>query len=70
MSVRQDARADRVVNEESALLGPPEADIVDEQESWNYPKVNAARYVSTNLTLMIMGMNDACVGVSSYRLFK
>jgi hypothetical protein len=34
------------------------------QESWNEPKVNVIRFVSVNLTFVIMGMNDACLGVS------
>ncbi|CAI6014991.1 unnamed protein product [Clonostachys chloroleuca] len=34
------------------------------QESWNEPKVNVTRFVSVNLTFVIMGMNDACLGVS------
>jgi len=68
----------RVVTEETALLsggephrssshhhgGDGEDDTLDEQESWNLPKINAFRFVSVNLTLLIMGMNDACIGVS------
>lgn len=63
----------RVVNEETALLSGEhprnsahEEDHQDEQEGWNDPPVNAYRYASVNLTLLIMGMNDACVGVSHH----
>ena len=33
-------------------------------EKWNEPKLNAYRYLATNFGLLIMGMNDACLGVS------
>ena len=36
----------------------------DEQETWNSPRINTYRFCSANFTLMIMGMNDACLGVS------
>jgi hypothetical protein len=36
-----------------------------EEEGWNDSKINVARYVCTNITFLVMGMNDACVGVSS-----
>ncbi|KFH44229.1 Bypass of stop codon protein-like protein [Hapsidospora chrysogenum ATCC 11550] len=69
----RDAAVGRVVNEETALLsdGPPhtpghEADPRDEQEAWNDPPVNAYRYATVHLTLFIMGMNDACVGIEPY----
>lgn len=60
----------RVVNEETALLSDGhrqspdnEADPQDEQESWNNPAINVYRFSSVNLTLLIMGMNDMCLGV-------
>lgn len=49
------------VNEQTALLGATER---EEQESWNEPKVNGYRFLSVNLTFFILGLNDACVGVS------
>ena len=36
----------------------------DTRERWNYPKVNAFRYISVNLSFFIMGMHDGCIGVS------
>lgn len=34
----------------------------EKQESWNNPPINTSRFLSTNLSFMIMGMNDACIG--------
>lgn len=31
-------------------------------ERWNEPKINACRFIVTNYSFIIMGMNDACVG--------
>ena len=63
-----------VVNEQTSLLGPrpgPDGRPGDgqhddelEQESWHTPKINTYRFATVNLTLLIMGMNDACIGVS------
>lgn len=57
-----------IVNEETALLAgtspPPEDD--EEQERWNSPAINSYRFVSVNLTLVILGLNDSCIGVSFY----
>lgn len=36
-------------------------------ERWNYPKGNAYRVFSTFWAFMVMGMNDAAYGVSTYR---
>ncbi|CAG9980811.1 unnamed protein product [Clonostachys byssicola] len=63
-----------VVDEEGdALLGDSLSEQGDDshrslikQESWNEPKVNAMRFVSVNLTFVIMGMNDACLGIEPY----
>lgn len=34
-------------------------------ERWNGSRNNTARYLVVNLALFIMGMNDACIGVSA-----
>ncbi|KAF5011492.1 hypothetical protein FDECE_2411 [Fusarium decemcellulare] len=33
-----------------------------ELEHWNSPRINAYRYYVTNLSFLIMGMNDGCLG--------
>lgn len=36
-------------------------------QQWNKPRINLWRYMATLLGFVIMGMNDAAIGVSSYR---
>lgn len=36
----------------------------DGLERWNSPRINTYRFLATNLAMLIMGMNDACLGVS------
>lgn len=36
----------------------------DTLDRWNTPRINTYRYCVVNLSLLIMGMNDACLGVS------
>lgn len=36
------------------------------RERWNSPRINTYRYCVVNLSLFIMGMNDACIGVSAH----
>lgn len=69
------------VNEETSLLagetgrhlvhgasvGDQHVDEEEGKESWNSSTVNTWRFVCTNLTLMIMGMENASIGVSCYR---
>lgn len=43
--------------------GGDEAD--EERERWNSPQINKYRYISVNLSLLIMGMHDGCIGVST-----
>ncbi|KAH7146573.1 major facilitator superfamily domain-containing protein [Dactylonectria macrodidyma] len=31
-------------------------------ERWNSPRINSYRFMAANLSLLIMGMNDACIG--------
>lgn len=38
-------------------------------ERWNKPRINTYRYCVVNLSLLIMGMNDACLGVRLYKQF-
>lgn len=60
----QRASTEQPVTEETSLLGPlPETTDPDEQESWHTPRINTYRFVSVNLTLFNLGMNDACIGV-------
>lgn len=40
------------------------ADSINELERWNNPRVNSYRFYATNLSFLIMGMNDASLGVS------
>lgn len=57
-----------IVNEETALLSgqaPPVLDDDEEQECWNSPAINSYRFISVNLTLVILGLNDSCIGVGS-----
>ncbi|CAL3962525.1 unnamed protein product [Diplocarpon coronariae] len=35
-------------------------------ERWNQPKINAYRYLSALFTFVIMGMNDAAIGLEDY----
>lgn len=62
------AGANHPADEETPLLAgddqQPDGNHEDEQESWYSPRINTWRFGSVNLTLLIMGMNDACVGVS------
>lgn len=37
---------------------------INELEHWNSPRVNLYRYYATNFSFLIMGMNDASLGVS------
>jgi hypothetical protein len=55
-----------IVNEETALLGgaPPVLNDDEPQERWNSPTINSFRFISVNLTLVILGLNDSCIGVS------
>lgn len=56
-----------IVNEETALLAgapPPSTEHEEEQERWNSPTINSYRFISVNLTLVILGLNDSCIGVS------
>lgn len=48
-----------IIDNEVDGLSPPFS-----QEKWNSPKINISRYCVCNLSLLIMGMNDACLGVS------
>lgn len=41
----------------------PDGDLDNEQETWYSPRINTWRFASVNLSLLIMGMNDACIGV-------
>lgn len=58
--------SNRPTDEESPLLGQQRSHSgdEDEQEAWHTPKINAWRFLCVNLTFLVMGMNDACVGVS------
>lgn len=62
-------------DEETALLGSRSPDgssssvtqvVAEEeaQESWNEPRINTYRFAACNLTFLILGMHDACLGVS------
>lgn len=63
----QRASTEQPVTEETSLLGPlPETTDPDEQESWHTPSINTYRFISVNLTLFNLGMNDACIGVWSF----
>lgn len=68
---------DTAISQTEAIFTDPERlDAVDKevervssspsQEKWNSPKINISRYCVCNLSLLIMGMNDACLGVSLY----
>lgn len=35
-------------------------------EQWNDPKINTYRYLSALFTFVVMGMNDAVVGVGQF----
>jgi hypothetical protein len=39
-------------------------DSTTELERWNTPRINSYRFYATNLSFLIMGMNDASLGVS------
>ena len=57
-----------IANEETALLGaqsPGGASSITqvERESWNEPRINTFRFAACNLTFLILGMHDACLGV-------
>lgn len=39
-------------------------DSINELERWNSPRINSYRFYATNLSFLIMGMNDASLGVS------
>jgi hypothetical protein len=46
---------------------PENTDVEDspkELERWNSTRINSYRYYATNLSFLIMGMNDASLGVS------
>ncbi|KAI1070800.1 hypothetical protein LB507_007008 [Fusarium sp. FIESC RH6] len=38
------------------------ADSINELERWNSPRINSYRFYATNLSFLIMGMNDASLG--------
>lgn len=49
-----------------AIQQPDNIDSVDsinELERWNSPRINSYRFYATNLSFLIMGMNDASLGV-------
>jgi hypothetical protein len=37
-------------------------DSINELEQWNSPRINSYRFYATNLSFLIMGMNDASLG--------
>jgi hypothetical protein len=37
---------------------------INELEHWNSPRINSCRYYAANFSFLIMGMNDASIGVS------
>ncbi|KAM4066953.1 major facilitator superfamily protein [Hirsutella rhossiliensis] len=41
-------------------------DPADGRERWNHPRVNRYRYVSVNLSLLILGMHDGSIGLERY----
>ncbi|KAF4120971.1 Major Facilitator Superfamily [Geosmithia morbida] len=58
-----------VADEETPLLAEcphRAADNEDEQEAWHTPSINAWRFGCVNLTFLVMGMNDASVGIEPY----
>ncbi|POR37795.1 Bypass of stop codon protein 6 [Tolypocladium paradoxum] len=46
--------------------GGDDEDEADERERWNSPRINTYRYISVNLSLLIMGMHDGCIGIERY----
>lgn len=45
-------------DQDALPLGQPRPPL----ERWNVPRINAWRFVVTNYSFIVMGMNDACVG--------
>lgn len=41
-----------------------DVDLANGLEQWNSSRANTYRFCATNLSFLIMGMNDACIGVS------
>lgn len=68
-SIAAEARAISGSHDEKAMteVSPQATDedpgFVNGLERWNQPRVNAFRFIATLLSLFIMGMNDACIGV-------
>jgi hypothetical protein len=54
------------VSPTGCLSGDDSADSVAEPERWNSTRINAYRYYVTNISFLIMGMNDGCLGVSPW----
>ncbi|RSM14125.1 hypothetical protein CDV31_005587 [Fusarium ambrosium] len=50
------------VSPTGCLSGDDSADSVAEPERWNSTRINAYRYYVTNISFLIMGMNDGCLG--------
>ena len=58
-----DEKGSAEVAEPHVSPGDDGTDLTDGLERWNSPKVNTYRFCAANLSLLIMGMNDACIGV-------
>ncbi|CAM1509213.1 Fc.00g029520.m01.CDS01 [Cosmosporella sp. VM-42] len=48
--------------EPHVIPGDNESSSNDGLERWNSPRINTYRFCASNLSLLIMGMNDACIG--------
>lgn len=44
------------------LPGPGEHNVVEVQQTWKYPKINAWRIAAVFFAFINFGMNDACYG--------
>lgn len=62
----------RTSNGEGGVLGADSDEAPEhaqkEAERWNYPKSNVPKLGFVFISFMVMGMNDAAIGVSIHRL--
>ena len=58
-------RNSKHINEYTDVESPP-TEPEPALERWNNPRINIYRYLAANYSFIIMGMNDAAYGVSTF----
>ena len=47
-------------------LPPPATTVVTPPQTWKHPRINFWRFIASNYSFVILGVNDAAYGVSGF----